>query len=218
MTALELAHVGPRMRRHAPVAEYDAYLERWIDQPVYRRMLRHARDEFLAHYPDLEAWFAAPLLERVGRERRDGVRSSCKTLGYQARSYLHYLGLSGYAWFDWEWLLAVARHRIWELDERLDLTLRHDVDAFIQEAVRLGYSSRARQSIFWAVSRIVLHAGDPRVSAIDETRSWRPYGVSEIAQTWPSSMAPSHATSALPTRVSSPTFMLCALCSTTAGR
>ena len=39
MTALELAHVGPRMRRHAPVAEYDAYLERWIDQPVYRRML-----------------------------------------------------------------------------------------------------------------------------------------------------------------------------------
>src|SRR5207302_10455855 len=96
MKALELAHVGPeRMRRHAPVAEYDAYLERWIDQPVYRRMLRHARDEFLAHYPDLETWFAAPLLERVGRERRDGVRSSCKTLGDQARSYLHYLGLSG---------------------------------------------------------------------------------------------------------------------------
>jgi len=170
MTALELAHVGPRMRRHAPVAEYDAYLERWIDQPVYRRMLRHARDEFLAQYPDLEMWFAAPLLERVGRERRDGVRSSCKTLGYQARSYLHYLGLNGYAWFDWEWLLAVARHRIWELDARLGLTLRRDVDAFIQEAVRLGYSSRARQSIFWAVSRIVLHAGDPCVAAINETQ------------------------------------------------
>ena len=158
------------MRRHAPVAEYDAYLERSIDDPVHQRMLRHARDEFLAHYPDLETWFAAPLLERVGRERRDGVRSSCKTLGYQARSYLHYLGLSGYAWFDWEWLLAVARHRIWELDARLGLTLRHDVNAFIEEAVRLGYSSHARQSIFWAVSRIVLHAGDPRVSAIDETQ------------------------------------------------
>ncbi len=171
MTALELADGGPeRLRRHAPVAEYDAYLERSIDDPVYQRMLRHARDEFLAHYPDLETWFAAPLLERVGRERRDGVRSSCKTLGYQARSYLHYLGLNGYAWFDWEWLLAVARHRIWELDERLGLTLRHDVNAFIEEAVRLGYSSHARQSIFWAVSRIVLHAGDPRVAAINETQ------------------------------------------------
>jgi hypothetical protein len=171
MRALELAPVGPeRGRRHAPVAEYDAYLERWIEHPVYQRMLRHARDEFLAPYPDLETWFAAPLLERVGRERRDGVRSSCKTVGYQARSYLHYLGLNGYAWFDWEWLLAVARHRIWELDERLCFTLRHDVNAFIQEAVRLGYSSHARQSIFWAVSRIVLHAGDPRVSAIDETQ------------------------------------------------
>jgi len=153
------------MRRHAPVAEYDAYLERWIDDPVYQRMLRHARDEFLAHYPDLETWFAAPLLERVGRQRRDGVRSSCKTLGYLG------LGLNGYAWFDWEWLLAVARHRIWEFDARLRLTLRRDVDAFIQEAVRLGYvRSSSRQSIFWAVSRIVLHAGDPRVAAINETQ------------------------------------------------
>ena len=150
-----------------------------------------------------------------------GVRSSCKTLGYQARSYLHYLGLSGYAWFDWEWLLAVARHRIWELDARLGLTLRHDVDALIQEAMRLGYSSRARQSIFWAVSRIVLHAGDPRVWAIDETQVdawWRPCGGSGSGRTWRSSTARSHATSALPTRVSSPTFMLCVLCSTTAGR
>src|SRR5712691_6694599 len=43
MKALELAHVGPeRVRCHAPVAEYDAYLEHWIDQPVYQRMLRHA--------------------------------------------------------------------------------------------------------------------------------------------------------------------------------
>ena len=94
-----------------------------------------------------------------------------RRLGYQARSYLHYLGLNGYAWFDWEWLLAVARHRILELDERLGLTLRRDVDAFIQEAVRLGYvRSSARQSIFWAVSRIVLHAGDARVAAINETQ------------------------------------------------
>jgi len=172
VTTSGLAYIDLRgVRRHAPVAEYDAYLERWIDQPVYQRMLRHARDQFLAHYPDLEAWFAAPLLERVGRERRDGVRFSHKTLGYQARSYLHYLGLRGYAWFDWEWLLAVARHRIWELDERLSLTLRCDVDALIQDAVRLGYvGSSVRQSIFWAVSRIVLHAGDPRVAAIDETQ------------------------------------------------
>ncbi len=67
-----------------------------------------------------------PSPERVGRERRDGVRSSYTTLGYQAPSYLHYFGLNGYPWFDWEWLLAVARHRIWELDERLSLTLRRN--------------------------------------------------------------------------------------------
>jgi integrase len=170
VTTLALVGVGPEQARlHAPVDEYDAYLEHWIADPVYRRMLRHTRDQFLACYADVEQWFAAPLLERVGRDRRDGIRFSQTTLSYRARPYLHYLGLRGYVWFDWEWLLAVAQHRIWELDERLALTLRRDVDACIDEAAQLGYvRSSVRQSIFWAVSRIVLHAGNPRVAAITD--------------------------------------------------
>jgi hypothetical protein len=49
--------------------------------------------------------------------------------------------------------------------------LRRNINAFIQEAVRLGFvRSSARQFIFWTVSRMVLHAGDPRVAAINETQ------------------------------------------------
>jgi hypothetical protein len=107
-----------RIRRHAPIDEYDHYVERYVEAPVYRRMLRHYRDEFVANYPDVEQWFAASLFERVGREwSRDAKAHSQRTVCDRARSYVHYLALRGYIWLDWEWLLAINRHRIWELDE-----------------------------------------------------------------------------------------------------
>jgi integrase len=159
-----------RIRQHAPVAEYDAYLEQWIDDPVYRRMLRHYRDEFIANYPDVEAWFAAPLFERVGHQwLESGVSRSRQTVCHRARSYLHYLGLRGNVWFDWDWLMAIARHRIWELDERLGLSIRRDADALVHQAIQLGYfANTAVQTLRWTLSRLLLHAGDPRVEAITD--------------------------------------------------
>jgi integrase len=162
--------VRPSARQHAPVKEYDAYLERWVDDPVYRRMLRHYRDEFVMNYPDVETWFAAPLFERVGHEwLRAGVPRARQTVCHRARSYLHYLGLRGYAWFDWDWLLAIARHRIWELDERLGLSIRQDADALVREAMQLGYfQNTALTTLRWTLSRLLLHAGNPHVSAITD--------------------------------------------------
>jgi hypothetical protein len=171
MTAdvLAWAH-AERIRRHAPLEEYNEYLDRWIDDPVYRRMLRHYRDQLVLLYPDIEAWFAAPLFERVGHEWWNaGPPRSRRTLCHSARSYLHYLGLRGYVWFDWDWVLTIARHRIWELDERLGLTIHRDSEALVSEAVRLGYcAATARQTLQWTLSRLLLHRGDPRVDAITE--------------------------------------------------
>ena len=112
MTAIaEAAAVRERIRTHAPIDEYNRYLDRGIDDPVYRRRLRHYRDEFIATYPDIEAWFAAPLFERVGHEwLRSDVPRSLQTICHRARSYIHYLALRGYIGLDWEWLLAIARH------------------------------------------------------------------------------------------------------------
>jgi integrase len=164
------AAVQDRVRQHAPIEEYDLYLERCNNDPVYRRMLRHYRDEFIASYPDIEDWFAAPLFERVGhRWLRADVPRSQQTICHRARSYVHYLALRGYIWLDWEWLLAIARHRIWELDERLGLTIRHDAEALVQAAVRLGYfENTAIRVLRWTLSRLLLHAGDGRVAAITD--------------------------------------------------
>jgi integrase len=133
-------------------------------------MLRHYRDEFTTSYPEIEAWFAAPLFERVGHEwLRADVPRSQQTICHRARSYIHYLALRGYIWLDWEWLLAIARHRIWELDERLGLSIRQDAEALVRKAVRLGYfESTAIQVLRWTLSRLLLHAGDARVSAITD--------------------------------------------------
>jgi hypothetical protein len=159
-----------RIRAHAPVDEYDMYLERCTDDPVYRRMLRHYRDEFIATYPDIEAWFAAPLFERVGHEwlRADVTRSQ-QTVCHRTRSYIHYLALRGYIWLDWDWLLAIARHRIWELDERLGLSIRQDAESLVREAVHLGYyQNTAVRVLRWTLSRLLLHAGSGRVAAITD--------------------------------------------------
>jgi integrase len=166
----EAEAVHARIRVHAPIDEYNRYLDRWIDDPVYRRMLRHYRDEFITRYPEIEAWFAAPLFERVGHEwLRSDVPTSQQTICHRARSYIHYLALRGYIWLDWEWLLAIARHRIWEFDERLGLSIRQDAEAMVRESVRLGYfQSTAIQVLRWTLSRLLLHAGDARVSAITD--------------------------------------------------
>jgi hypothetical protein len=52
--------VRQRIRVHAPIEEYNRYIDRWIDDPVYRRMLRHYRDAFIASYPAIEAWLPRP--------------------------------------------------------------------------------------------------------------------------------------------------------------
>jgi hypothetical protein len=79
------------------------------------------------------------------------------------------LALRGYIWLDWEWLLAINRHRLWELDDRLGLSIRRDTEALVQDAVRLGYvQGHASHAVRWTLSRLLLHAGDARVTAITD--------------------------------------------------
>jgi hypothetical protein len=123
--------------------------------------------------PEAEMGGAA-VVERLAEERRRGRRIHLgaglqQTVCHRARSYIHYLALRGYIWLDWDWLLAIARHRIWELDERLGLSIHHDAEALVQEAIRLGYfRNTAIQVMRWTLSRLVLHAGDARISSIND--------------------------------------------------
>ena len=97
-------------RSHAPADAFGTYLERMGVSTYAQRCILAARRRFVTRYPDLEEWFAAPLALRVGRlGRRPNGAILSDLRSYQARPYLLFLALSGYAELDWEWLLAVGQ-------------------------------------------------------------------------------------------------------------
>ncbi len=90
---------------HCPRLEYTGFVAQQAINPQYHlRKLRYRN--FLERWPSLPAWFAAPLAERVGRIRGDDSRHPSFPTSYLARSYLVFLGLRGYARFDYAWLLG----------------------------------------------------------------------------------------------------------------
>ncbi len=63
--------------------------------------------------------------------------------------YLLFLGFRGYAQFDWEWIIAMPRLRIWAMMEELGLA--QGATQLVEEAIRLGFEpSTAVKSLHWA--------------------------------------------------------------------
>ena len=91
----EVSAAVPARVRHASLDEYDAFLRRHYDHPDTRRSHRLFYAHFVQAYPDLRAWFAAPLLERVGHMHGTGPRDYANRVSYQARVYLTFLALRG---------------------------------------------------------------------------------------------------------------------------
>ncbi|MFI8093771.1 hypothetical protein ACIF9R_36615 [Streptomyces sp. NPDC086080] len=72
--------------------------------------LRYYR-AFRERWPDLANWFAEPLAERVGRLPGESFHRPSFPASHKARPYLTYLGLRGYAMFDYRWMFAVGQLR-----------------------------------------------------------------------------------------------------------
>ncbi len=162
--------VAQRTRRsHAVADAFAAYLERMGVSTYAQRCLLAARQRFVTRYPDLEEWFAAPLALRVGRlGRRPNGAILSDLRSYQARPYLLFLALSGYAELDWEWLLAVGQLTALKQVTRAGLDL--GFDAFIEDAVRLGFARETAKNVTrWVAGRIALHRGGVRVDHITAT-------------------------------------------------
>lgn len=150
---------------HASAEEYARFVGRRGLLPVVEHQLLGDRERFARAYPDLSAWFAAPLAERVGRLYRETVPTS--RVCYKARPYLYFLAVRGYARFDWEWLVAVLYLDI--LDVLAPTPLPGEVAGLVEELVALGYErAHATQALRWCVSRIVMHTGRAAVAAADD--------------------------------------------------
>ncbi|MET3204941.1 hypothetical protein ACQCSV_00755 [Pseudarthrobacter sp. S3] len=83
----------PSPRRHASEAEYGAWVNAFVPNQAarYERMAAYRR--FLLAWPDLEAWFEAPLLVRAGFTGGPLRWSTGRTGTFSAGGYLVYLAL-----------------------------------------------------------------------------------------------------------------------------
>lgn len=157
--------IRPRRRRHCPDAEWMAYVEGQGGNRQYRLMKLRFRRQFIDRWPRLADWFAAPLVERVGRLRGESFHHPSYPVSFRARSYLIYLGLRGYVTFDYPWLFAPGQLPIVEPAAGLGIDL--GAKELVEDAIALGFDpNSARQAMHWSVSRIALHTGVLDVAAI----------------------------------------------------
>jgi integrase len=142
------------------------YLQRVGVSPYAQRCLLAARRRFVERYPDLEDWFAAPLAVRVGRLGRRRAGAIVTDLrSYQARPYILFLALSGYAELDWEWLLTIGQ--LTDLKRAAVAGLDLGFDDLVDDAVRLGFAREPAEAVVdWVAGRIALHRGGVRVEHI----------------------------------------------------
>jgi pimeloyl-ACP methyl ester carboxylesterase len=163
---------------HCPQEEYAAFLTNPDLGSEYRRTrLLQGYRRFLDHYPDLTAWQQHSLKERIGwrntevQSRRSAPSESFDVatgwINFNARQYLYYLGFTGRLRLDWDWLLGVGVLKPWGIAEALELPLIAQTDALLDRAIELGLVIKnCRQRVHWMIARLVLHRGDPDLSAL----------------------------------------------------
>ena len=157
---------------HASAQEWETFVQQYATSKKYQGALLLSRRQFVERYPNLGEWFAAPLVERVGRSdeecRQDvGHNDVLYKVSYHARHYLAFLALRGYARFDWEWLIAVRQFR----PSSLFTCAAGDMGltSLLDDAYHLGFAKQHTTSAFhWLIHRILMHIGEPDVEQITD--------------------------------------------------
>jgi integrase len=167
----------PSVPRHCPDAEYAAFVAGLPNSAATRRKHLAFYRRFVRTYPDLQTWFAQPLRDRLGwragkaqNHRRGPDEDFDTTVGwinFNARPYLTYLALTARLRLDWGWLLGIGVLKPWLVADQLGLPLSQQAAELRERLIGLGHV-RDDQSfrLSWALIRLVLHRGDPNLSAI----------------------------------------------------
>jgi len=167
LAATSVTPAGRPRRRHCPESEYLAYVRGQDIHPGYRNQkIRYFR-VFKAAWPKMAGWFAAPLVERVGRLPDQTQKTASHPISFNARPYLLFLGLRGYLTFDYAWMFGAEQIRVDDAATALGIDL--GAGELIEEAASLGYNPHsARQAMRWTIGRISLHTGIQHVSEITD--------------------------------------------------
>jgi integrase len=167
LTAASVTPPGRPRRRHCPEAEYVAYVRDQDIHPSYRNDKLRRYRRFTATWPRMADWFAAPLVERVGRLPGETHKEPSYPISFYARPYLLFLALRGYVTFDYAWMFGAGQIRI--IDAATAMGLELGAGELVQEAVALGYNRGSlSQAMRWTVGRIALHSGIRHASEITD--------------------------------------------------
>jgi integrase len=157
-------------RCHAPRNEYfDWVRDVFAGTPSSIKSRRYFYNRFVRHWPNLEDWFAAPLLVRLDLHDRDQWQTG-KRMGpsHEAGTYLTYLSLVHGLPMEADWLLSrnfdSMFHPRVAAGLGLDLAL---LDCWVERMTRLGYKpAYARSAVTWSLARLTLRRGDPDFTTI----------------------------------------------------
>lgn len=182
MTAAPQQNLSPRSSAlhvpcHCPEAEYADLIRRQPLSAAWRQkhLNRHLR--FVRAYPDLVAWPGQPLRQRLGwrgpegQNRRtgpgEGIDATACWINFNARHYLTYLALTGRLRLDWGWLLGIGVLKPWLVADQIGLPLSGQAAGLRERLIALGHV-RDEESfrLSWALTRLVLHRGDPDLHAV----------------------------------------------------
>jgi integrase len=154
-------------RVHADRATYKA----WIYEHIGSYAVRWARlddyDRFVERWPSLQDWFHAPLRQRL-LDKENCVRGQRPHGGASViMPYLTYMSLVHGVGLDYPVLLARTFTSPFKHQERngglgIDTGL---FDRHVARLEQLGYA-RARNQLLWPLGRMLLHRGDPDLTAL----------------------------------------------------
>jgi len=171
MTALASPLQLPGRRQHVEREEYFAWIADVFEgRPKAAQSRRDAYNRFVRRWPDLENWFAEPLLVRLDlAERQWGERRRIGPSG-EGGSYITYLSLVHGVECDTGWV--VSRNCDSLFDPRVGPKLGFDLDLLASlndRMIGLGYSPNggARTALTWGLARLALRRGDPDITTID---------------------------------------------------
>ena len=156
-------------RCHAPRKEYfDWVRDVFAGTPSSIKSRRYFYNRFVRHWPDLEDWFAAPLLVRLDLHDRDQWQTGKrKGPSHEAGTYLTYLSLVHGLPMDADWLLSrnfdSMFHPRVAAGLGLDLAL---LDSLGRAHDTAGLQAHARSTVTWSLARLTLRRGDPDFTTI----------------------------------------------------
>ncbi|WP_210244332.1 tyrosine-type recombinase/integrase [Methylosinus sporium] len=126
---------------HASEEAYRVFLQ---DRNIKGRVHLYAYRCFVEAYPDLQAWFEAPLATRLHEAAERGT-ATASTRTLLIRPYLLFLVNTERATLDWPWIIGARRHpcRAVGLPDHLELL----IDKLCGKASELGLASASHGPI-----------------------------------------------------------------------